>query len=197
MYEVRITPEMKEQALNFAKEKVESGTAYARTEEIYMPVGDAEIPYLGLDDKTAEWLKKMASKKRNQIAHWFVGKVGEHAGQEAFKILDIEHECIDKWKVVVDPHFGDKCDTQIYPRTPEAATVNFRTGWLPKHRLILVPPDMKPSDYYVGIKLDLKRNKAYVYGYAVRSEMEWNEHIPRPAYTIPYDSLHDLSGLKD
>lgn len=197
MYEIQITPEMKTKALGFAREKVESGTAYARTEEQYTNISDAEIPYLGLDDKTEQWLKKMERKKRNQIGHWYVGKVGEEVGQEVLATLDIPHECSDKWRVVADPHYGDKTDALLYPGTPKQSKVNFRTGWLPKHRLVLAPPRMKSSDHYVGIKLDLKQNKAYVYGHAALSEMEWNENIPRPAYTIPYNELNDLNELKN
>ena len=200
MYEIQITPEMKTKALDFAREKVESGTAYARTEERYAPISDADIPYLGLDDKSEQWLKKVDRKTKNQIAHWYVGKVGEEVGQEVLATLDIPHECPDKWKVVADPHFRDKTDALIYPNTPKESKVNFRAGWRTNHKRLIVPPDMyrnQPSDFYIGMRLDLPENKVYVYGYAVRDDLEWADYLPLPAYAIFYDELKDLSELKD
>lgn len=200
MYEIKMTPEMKEQALKFAREKVESGTAYARTEKRYAPISDADIQYLGLDGKTEQWLKKMDRKTRNQIAHWYIGKVGEQTGQESLKNLGIPHKCPDKWKVVADPYFKDKTDALIHPNTPKEAKINFRAGWRSNHTRLIVPKDMyhrQASDFYIGILLDLPGNKAYIYGYAVRKELEWDDTLPLPAYSMPYDKLHALSDLKD
>lgn len=200
MYEIKITPEMKKQAFQFAKEKVESGTAYARTEKRYAPISDADIPYLGLDDKSEQWLKKTDRKTKNQIAHWYVGKVAEQAGQESLKNLGIPHKCPDKWKVVADPYFRDTTDALIFPNTPKEAKVNFRAGWRSNHVRLIVPKDMlrnQPSDFYVGIKLDLPANKAFVYGYTGRDKLEWDDSLPIPNPAIPYNDLNDLSGLKD
>ena len=200
MYEVQITPEMKEKAMGFAREKVESGTAYPRTERQYVPVGDVDIPDLGVDKETEQWLRKLDRPIKNQIAHWYVGKVAEQIGQKVLETLKIPHKCPDKWRVVVDSYFKDTADVIIYPNTPKEKKVNFRAGWRAFHTRLIVPPDMyrnQPSDFYVGVRLDLPGNKAHIYGYATRNELRWDDSLPLPAYALPYTELRELDELKN
>lgn len=116
-------------------------------------------------------------------------KIGEQVGKEALKKLNIPYEYINE-------------NIIIFPNTLKQKTIEFKTTWELYHIRIQIPKDIflsKPKDIYIGIKLRLETNKAYVYGYITYEELmklhpirDFGEGLVYWAYL---DELHPLEEL--
>jgi hypothetical protein len=133
-----------------------------------------------------------------------VGKIGELVGQAALADMGIPHTCPSKLVVVEEMSYGDVADCTLYPNTKKEKKVDFKCAWKTFHKRILVPEDMFESQYkdvYIGIKIDIDKKEAEVYGYVSRDEMKTKHDVTDfgegPAYWVYLKELHPLEELKN
>jgi hypothetical protein len=134
-------------------------------------------------------LKIPSEKPQEQFLRLKIEKIGEEIGKEALKILKIPYDYINDTIV-------------IFPNTLKQKTIEFKTLWELYHTRIQIPKDVfisKPRDIYIGIKLRLEINKAYIYGYITYEELAKLHPIKDfgegPVYWAYLYELHPLEEL--
>lgn len=142
-----------------------------------------------------------------QITRTYVGKLAEVIFFEYLKELGVNVTEGDMFQIFEGAENADGFDFTL----PSGESIDIKTASLPYHSRIMVPMTQfhLKKDYYVGIKLFFKTlsseevlefsiNKAVVYGYTTRQELEL---IPTKNYgegdckAISLTALHPIKDL--
>ena len=136
VYEVEITPKMREKALDFATKLIENDDQYLRL-----------IPKKLRESLDSETIKKIA------IQRTYVGKLGEMVFSVLLTVKRIQHDVTDMFTIFPGQTNVDDFDFI----TPYNETVDIKTGFRPNHTRLMVNMEQFndiPKDYYVGVKLN-------------------------------------------
>ena len=117
VYEVEITPKMREKALDFATKLIENDDQYLRL-----------IPKKLRESLDSETIKKIA------IQRTYVGKLGEMVFSVLLTVKRIQHDVTDMFTIFPGQTNVDDFDFI----TPYNETVDIKTGFRPNHTRLMV-----------------------------------------------------------
>lgn len=135
-YSLKITKEMKDKALEFAKSIVLSDNQFSRL----LP---SEVRY----NEDIELQKKI------EIQRTYMGKLGEIAFAELLKHYNKHFDCSEMFEIFPGQENYDSYDFL----TVNGETVDIKTGFRENHSRLLVNLDQftnNPKDFYVAVKLN-------------------------------------------
>lgn len=191
---VDVTPEMKEQALEFAKSIILSGNQYSRL----LP---SEIRASG----------DVTEQQKIEIQRTYVGKLGELV---FLKYLRMNNKEVDT-DGMLDIYEGEANVDSYDFKTADGETVDVKTGFRKIHSRLLINTeqfDNDPKTYYVAVKLNAEDTDSWkklvdwdsitegsVMGYAEYSDLAENAKVKDwgegPARYIEYYRLMGVDRL--
>lgn len=136
VYDVEITPDMRQTALNFATKIILGGNQYSRM-----------LPNQVRNSNDLE------TKQKIEIQRTYVGKLGEMVFSKLLEAMGRKHSVGNMFTIF--PGETNVDDFDFINQTGE--TVDIKTGFRPFHSRLMVNLDQFnniPKDYYVGVKLN-------------------------------------------
>lgn len=148
VYDVEITDEMRQTALEFATKIITEDNQYSRL-----------APEVLIESNDLDSIQKV------EIQRTYVGKLGELCFSKLLTEKGKKHDVKDMFTIYEGQHNVDSYDFF----TSDEKTVDVKTGFRENHTRLLVNRGQfegSPKDYYVGVKLnarDLDPKKKLVY----------------------------------
>lgn len=193
-YEVEVSGQMRDQALDFARRIILTNNQYSRL----LP---SQIRASG----------DVSMQQKIEIQRTYMGKLGELAFARFLQEMGKPVDMTEMFAIYVGQENVDACDF----RTRQGHSVDVKTGFRRIHTRLLVNVeqfDNNPKEYYVAVKLDAvdvdSRQKlvdwehisaAHILGYAeyqyMRGQAEVRDFGEGNARCIPYDRLLGINRL--
>lgn len=133
----------------------------------------------------------------DRIERLFFGKLGEVAMLQVLNSKGINPEVKEMFDIYPGTTNVDSFDFI----TKKKEKIDVKTAYKNFHTRILIPYDQFeniPKDFYVGVKIDIDKKKAVIFGYCTNKRLKENgkkDFGEGPAYWEDLNKLKDINEL--